>query len=368
MRIASTLILLAVLIAVGWYYRSTQLTPHPTPSPTVTDTTSDALAVIGSTSNDETTLETGQVLLPVENVNEPLTVEAQAFIETLTETHPEPLAVQDVDHFVRSDQTLSLISPELIEQADVYEVLSDPSLTPDSPITVVKEIEQVEMISPSRLIAESGGNLDQTISILAEGQKQVVTVREALQTHTSSPTQSISLITKVRHYQITTPKELATNLDQTVKGEDLIGIIKKPYRLEAASIEELLIEEQLLDEESIYYIRTVKPEDTQGIWGILHSGLISNFLRGVAIERGEEVNTYQVAIPELADEILDDASSSYLGRLIHGKTVNSYVYNFKENRMGKNPHSLIPGQEIVIVKFSPDELIEIYKHFVKSEG
>ena len=233
---------------------------------------------------------------------------------------------------------------------------------------MVKELEQVEVISPARLIAESGGDLTQTITVLAGGEKKQTTIREALQTHASNPDQPISVIKKVRHYQITTPKELGSELDRLVLGETLIGIIKKPYRLEAATVAELLIEKQLLDKESIFYVRTVKPDDEQGIWGIVQGGLISNFARGVAIRRGEEINTYQVSIPPLADEVLDNASSSYLGRLIYHKTRNSYVYNFKENRMGENPDSLSPGQEIVIIKFSPDELIDIYKHFVKSDG
>ena len=358
MRVASILVMLAVLVGLGWLYKDRELAPPPMPETTVT-APSEAI---------EITVETTQAPTSAEQIEEELVEEAQAFIEILTEVNPEPIEVRNIDHFVLPSQSIALLAPELIEKADRQDILSDPSLSPDSPITVVKEIEQVEIISPSRLIAQSAGNLDQTISVLAEGKKHETTIREVLQTHASNRDETISIITKVRHFQITTPKELAIELAQTVKGEDLVGIIKKPYHLEAATIEDLLMAEQILDEESIYYVRTVKPEDTQGLWGILHGGLISNFSRGVAIERGEEVNTYQVEIPELADEILEDASSSYLGRLIHGKSMNSYVYNFKENRMGKNPHALFPGQEIVIVKFNPDELIEIYKHFVKSQG
>jgi hypothetical protein len=32
--------------------------------------------------------------------------------------------------------------------------------------------------------------------------------------------------------------------------------------------------------------------------------------------------------------------------------------------MGKNPDLIFQGQEIVIVMFSPEELINIYQHFV----
>ena len=359
MRAASILVIIAVLAAVGWYFRDTFLSPKATQEP--------AQTTIAGATPDETTLPAPEPLTE-EEVEQALEVEAEAFIETLTETDPEPVGVEEADHFVRADQSISLLAPETIEPSTAAEVLADASLSPDSPITLVKEIEQVEVISPARLIADSGGDLEQTIVVLAGGKRVETTVREALQTHASNPDQPISVVKKVRHYQITTPKEFEEGLDQTVQGEALIGVIKKPYRLEAATIAEILIEEQILDEESIYYVRTVRPGDEQGIWGIVQGGLISNFARGVAIGRGEEMNTYQVEIPQLADEVLADHSSSYLGRLIHTKTLNTYVYNYKENRMGKNPDSLFPGQEIVIVKFSPDELIEIYKHFVKSDG
>ena len=67
-------------------------------------------------------------------------------------------------------------------------------------------------------------------------------------------------------------------------------------------------------------------------------------------------------------ELLEDRSSSYLGKMIDDKTKESYVYNFKENRMGRNPDEIHPGQEIVIVNFKPQELIDIYQHFIDRDG
>ena len=119
---------------------------------------------------------------------------------------------------------------------------------------------------------------------------------------------------------------------------------------------------------SMFYVRTVREGDGQGIWGIVHDGIIDNFARGMAIRRGKEINTYQVDIPEDADERHADTSSSYLGRLIFKKSKESHVYNFKRNRMGRNPDRIYPGQEIVIIDFQPDELIDIYKHFVAQRG
>jgi hypothetical protein len=76
------------------------------------------------------------------------------------------------------------------------------------------------------------------------------------------------------------------------------------------------------------------------------------------------VRKYQVEIPPDADQRLEDQSSSYLGRMIDQKTRSTYVYNYEKGSMGRNPDLIYPGQELVIVGFSPEELISIYEHFV----
>lgn len=311
-------------------------------------------------------------IMPVDPEPEVLEVkleeEAETFIETLTETNPEPVAAESADHFVRADQSISLLSTESILETSRAEILADPELTPDTPITVVKEIEQVEVITPEKLIAESGGDLGRPITVLEGNAVKETTVREVLAAHAKNPDKPISIVKKVRYYEITTPGELQLqlDLDQTVQGEALVGVIKSPYHLEAATIADLLVEEKLLDPTAVFYVRTVRNTDSQGIWGIVQAGLVENFARGIAIRRGEELNTYQVDIPALADEVLANQSSSYLGRLIYVKSRDSYVYNYKHNKMGRNPDALLPGQQIVIVKFTPAELINIYKHFVRN--
>ena len=115
-------------------------------------------------------------------------------------------------------------------------------------------------------------------------------------------------------------------------------------------------------------MRTVQSGDGQGIWGIVHHGIIDNFARGVAIRRGEAVNTYRVDIPPDADEVRNDRTSSFLGRLIFDKARESHVYNYRLNRMGQNPDTIFPGQELVIIQFRPQELVSIYRHFVEQQG
>ena len=369
MRVAASLIVVLALLGIGWHWyehSSTNSVPERA-STAATDEPVEAAAATGTATATPTSTEDSTQPLETDAKTE-LEHEAESFIETLTEVDPEPVSVESADHFVTSEQSLSLLPPDAIEHQTTESLLADESLDPDIPITAVKQIEQVENISPEKLIAESDGDLNKEIVVLEADQPITTTVKSVLEQRTENPDQPISLVKAVRYYEITTPRELETALDLTVQGEELIGIIRKPYRIEEATLADLLPREKLLDPEAIFYVRTGKSADVQGSWGIVQNGLISNFSRGVAIRRGEEVHTYQVELPLLADELQEDHSSSFLGRMIHRKTARSYVYNFRENRMGQNPHELTPGQEIVIIKFSPDELIAIYKHFVASSG
>ena len=54
--------------------------------------------------------------------------------------------------------------------------------------------------------------------------------------------------------------------------------------------------------------------------------------------------------------------------MISDKTSKSYVYNYENGKMGRNPDLIYPGQEIVIISFTPEELAEIYQHFVARSG
>lgn len=292
--------------------------------------------------------------------------EAETYISKLTEPDPDPVAVEKADHFISKDQILSLLPEGATEEITREELASDPDLSPDTPITVVKKAEQIEITTPEKVIAEAEGDLDRKVKILEGGDVRESTARELLEQYRKDPDAEITIVKDVEYFVITTPKELLE--DPTVAAGESLTIIRKPYWLEAATIAELLREQQALSPDSVFYVRTVRPSDKQGIWGIVHGGLIENFARGMAIRRGEEINTYQVEIPTGADERLADQSSSFLGKMIHKKTIESYVYNFTQNRMGRNPDRVIPGQEIVIINFHPDELVDIYKHFASQQG
>jgi hypothetical protein len=292
--------------------------------------------------------------------------QAKAYITKLTETQAEPIRAKNADHFVSKDQIISLLPESAIEFTTPKDLLRNPALKPDTPITVIREVEQIETVTPEKIIAEAGGDMNKVVKILDGDEVRELTVRDVLQRYAANPDQPISVVKTIQYFEITTPAEIAQ--DTTLAPDQELRIITKPYRLEAATIAELLMREGKYNPDSIFYVRTVRDTDDQGIWGIIHDGIMTNFAQGMAIRRGKEMNTYKVDIPRDADELLNDQSSSFLGQLIHRKATESHVYNFHKNRMGRNPDQITPGQEIVIINFEPEELIGIYKHFVSEQG
>ncbi len=348
MRTASIVVGLAVVLAIlGFLFQDSLFTSE--------ERLAEDPASAGQAVTQPTTVETPSV-----------ESQAKAYITKLTETQAEPVPAKNADHFVSKDQIISLLPESTIEFTTPKELARNPALKPDTPITVIREAEQIETVTPEKIIAEAGGDLNKIVKIVDGDEIRELTVREVLQRYAAKPDQPISVVKTIQYFEITTPGEIAQ--DKTLAPDQELRIITKPYRLEAATIAELLMREGKYNPDSIFYVRTVRDTDDQGIWGIIHDGIMTNFAQGMAIRRGKEVNTYKVDIPRDADELLQDRTSSYLGKLIHRKAAESYVYNFKKNRMGKNPDQVLPGQEIVIINFEPEELIGIYKHFVAKQG
>lgn len=119
------------------------------------------------------------------------------------------------------------------------------------------------------------------------------------------------------------------------------------------------------DPDTLYYVRTVQPQDTQGVWGIVQFGVTDTFARGIRLGTAGSERQVVLEIPADADE-LEGRQSSFLGRLIARKVAASLVYNLTDGRMGRNPHLIHPGQELVIVGFAPAELNAIHDYFQPS--
>ena len=337
-------------------------------------TATDATVAADTTATDDTVAADATATADAGSAD----TEAKKYVETLTETAPQTIPVDKADHFVTPERVISLVPDDIIENVSVDELASDETLSPDTPITVVREVEQVEDAVAEQLIADSGGDLDKELrvqvtyddsqeetgtGVIGEDDVQKITVREALERIRTEPDRPLPVIRTVRYFQVVTLKEL---LDGAVDEDAFLSVVTRPYRIESATLADLLERQKAENPDSIFYLHTVLPTDDQGIWGIVHFGIIDNFARGMAIRRGEDIETYTVRIPRHADERLADRSSSFLGLMIDRKTKESYVYNFRDNRMGRNPDRIFPGQELVIISFQPEELMAIYTHFAAS--
>lgn len=292
--------------------------------------------------------------------------QAEHYIARITTPAAEPVSVEHADQFVTQDQVISLLPEASLEVTTLDALTADPDLGLDTPITVVREVEQIEMTTPEKLIAQAGGELDRPVRILVGDEIQELTVQQVIQRHAGNTEQPIAMVRIARHYQVTTPGELAA--DASLAPSEPLTVVKRPYHLESATVAELLRQKLEIHPDTLFYIRTVQDSDVQGIWGIVFDSLVENFARGMSIRHGDRVETYRVEIPRDADELMSDRSSSFLGRMIQEKTMQSHVYNFRENRMGRNPDRIFPGQEIVIIDFQPQELIGIYKHFLAAHS
>ncbi len=331
--------------------------PASAPQPSTTDTAAPSPPV-----------ETGEETVTPQQPEAPVTLEQEAreYVEDISRPEMVPIPAQSADDFVTPEQPISLIPDTAVETVTAEELQTRSDLADNAPITVVHETEQLEVTTAEDLIRQAGGNLEREVTILTEDDRpEKVTIGELLQTPPEQRQAPITVVKRVRNLEVITTKELKERLAQQPEKE--IKVIRKPYRLESTTVRELLMGEEI-PEDAIFYVRTVTAADKQGMWGIIHHGLIDNFARGIAIRRGEKLDTYRVDIPPEADELNPDRSSSYLGRLIHRKVLESYVYNFMHGKIGRNPDVIHPGQELIIIRYDDDELIDIYKHFVQQQG
>ncbi|MDO6562184.1 hypothetical protein Q4488_02205 [Amphritea sp. 1_MG-2023] len=111
----------------------------------------------------------------------------------------------------------------------------------------------------------------------------------------------------------------------------------------------------------LFYIHGVNETDKQGLWGIIQQGLIETFASGIQLKDQK----IRADIPSQADERLANKNSSFLGTILDEKVKDTYVYNYHQGVLGQNPDLITPGQELIIVSFHQEELIDIYKHFTQ---
>lgn len=254
--------------------------------------------------------------------------EAKAYIETITQPSSEPLQVQEADHFIAIDTPIVL--------------------APGRPAVTVESI----------LHAQGADSTPEAVVQMTPAVAASAVVPSAV-TVVSGPAENPGPVTvSLEPAAAVEAASISGNAGHVVRPA---GLTELPSEMNALA--QVVERAEPFEPGSVFYVRTVRESDIHGVWGIVQEGLVENFARGVMVRIGDESMTYRAAIPADADELLADRSSSYLGRLIYRKTNESYVYNYSNNRMGRNPDRVIPGQEIVIINFSSDELVEIYRRF-----
>jgi hypothetical protein len=122
-----------------------------------------------------------------------------------------------------------------------------------------------------------------------------------------------------------------------------------------------LLDEPESKEKRVFYLHSVNQGDHQGLWGIVQTGLTTRFANGIVLEN--QNHPISALIPPEADEQLADKTSSFLGKRLYQKVANTYVFNYQQGVIGKNPNTIHPGQQLIIVAFTESELLDIYQQF-----
>ena len=286
--------------------------------------------------------------------------DAKSYISSLIRFTAEPLNIEDADNFVNQNQMLSLLQDASIEDLALDELLDDKSIRSQDPITFVREEEIFVPTTVEQLIAGYNGELKETIKVNLAGVVQEVSVDDILSKYTQNSEKPLLVAKKIRRFEVTTPKALARS--GIAQAQDRVRFIRGNYKLQMATVADLIKEQHNIGKNAILYLRTVKSHDNHGLWGIIHAGLTNNFANGIGVRQSGGIENFQVDIPRYADEKIG-SRSSFLGKLIYTKAITSFVYNFKEGRMGKSPDRIYPGQELVIISFEPEELVRIYHYF-----
>ncbi len=357
MRAFLATLLVVACLAAGAYLYLRRPTPLPAPpSAEATQPAPNAHATGPDTGTAISENPTGR--------NDALEKEAREYVREITELKAQPLAADSADNFVQRDQTIQLLPTRKADTITPEKLLADPSLKPETPLTIIKDVDRIEIVTIEKLREMYGRTPEKQIRILDGSQAKVTSVGALLAEHGGAPDTAVTVVKKVEEIQSTTAQELAA--DSALDPNQPIRVLRGRQALDAATVAELMMGSDDSGTDAIYYVRTVKETDAQGIWGIIQYGLIDNFGRGIAIRRGEDISTYRVDIPRSADEMVNGRNSSFLGQLIFEKSQHSYIYNLEQGRMGRNPDMIRPGQELLIIRFTADELVDIYKHFVNS--
>jgi len=285
--------------------------------------------------------------------------EAEVFVENLVKQTSETIIIEEYqDKFVRLDSVILLPEQER-RITTINALMTDVALTPDTVVNLYYHKKEQQNTTLATLSMQTDDHNTLITIITSDGHKLQQTIAKLLDQKTVAPNDDIIYITKSKHKVITTIADLG-HLDippyQTV-------IVVISHQKQAITVGDIIQSDQHKNN-ALFYVHRVTEQDVQGLWGIIQAGLISTFRQGLSLEGiSQNKDFLQAVIPENADEKLPSGLSSFLGKVLNDKVDNSYIYNYSNNSMGRDPNIIQPGQQVVLIHFTNDEIKQIYQFF-----
>ena len=290
--------------------------------------------------------------------------QAEAFVDKLADSDSDSIIVNEyADMFVRPDSIVAL--PELEERVTTLKSLKqDSSLNPDTPLTLRYTEEIRENTTLQELETEEEDHIAPITIVTEQGETITAPLVELLKREDIDHQAPVTQIRQQKQVKQIKAREL----DNTAIPEDQEIAVTISRGVQKLDIGKLIDSNSEELQDSLFYLHRVTEEDIQGLWGIIQTGLIRNFRQGIRLQRNGAERNVSVLIPADADEPLPTGLSSFLGKILHQKVSTSYVYNFSTHTMGYDPDLIRPGQELILIRFSGDELKDIYQFFAEQRS
>lgn len=287
--------------------------------------------------------------------------EADAFVDNLAAEQQQVIVInENQDQFVRADSIIAL--PRLEERVTTLEkLMADDSLEEDTPLTLNYTEESRERTTINDIGKREEDHIAPVTVVTQSGEEITAPLTELLKRDDVDET--VTEIRREKKQRQITAGELA---DSGIDKDQEMNVTINRGTQELA-IKDIL-DDDTVNDDSLLYLHRVTEADRQGLWGIIQTGLIDKFRRGMRIDGLGRQSTVSVTIPADADEPLPDGFSSFLGKILDGKATTSHVFNFKTNSMGRDPNLIYPGQQLILITFTPAELRDIYMYFAERRG
>jgi len=329
--------------------------------------------------NADTTTESTQAVKPqaiVEPVTPKVKAAAQEHIEKLTtDSKEQVLDITKADNFVTGEQLLAM--PTMQSETINIERVGAPSQSAATSLdNQTSDENEAPDQSGAAIDTAPGSSATSTEPTRVEVKQVMKSVKERLAADAAAVVQAVEPTSQLVQGSVESLKGQSIVVTQGTAPAVQFEVTDQSGNIEVSSTkpgtslrpgQRIRLQELLSDPDlaagTVFYIHAVSPNDEQGLWGILQHGLIKTFAQGIELKQSGRVLTAE--IPMLADETLENRRSSFLGEFLYQKVNDTYVYNYQQGMLGQDPDLIKPGQQLIIVSYTEDELINIFNHFTR---